>query len=64
MEPNELATLKEELQVLDEITLLDLLEITQEDIIERFEDKIIEYHEELKEAIGKENKTIYTDVTW
>ena len=63
MEPNELATLKEELQVLDELTILDLLGITQDDIIERFEDKVIEYHEELKEAIGKESKT-YAYSAW
>jgi hypothetical protein len=43
--------LKEKLQRVDEVTLLELLEIHSEDIIERFEDFIEDKQEQLLKEI-------------
>ena len=41
----------EELEALDEVTLLEVLNITSKDIIERFQDKIEEHFDELEQDI-------------
>ena len=43
--------LKEKLQSVDEVTLLELLEIRSDDIVERFEDFIEEQQEKLMREI-------------
>ena len=43
--------LKEKLQNVDEVTLLELLEIRSDDIVERFEDFIEEQQEKLMREI-------------
>lgn len=43
--------LKEKLQSVDEVTLLELLEIRSEDIVERFEDYIEEQQDKLMREI-------------
>jgi hypothetical protein len=43
--------LKEKLQRVDEVTLLEILEIRSEDIIERFEDYIEDRQEQLLKEI-------------
>jgi hypothetical protein len=43
--------LKEKLQRVDEVTLLELLEIRSDDIIERFEDYIEDRQEQLLKEI-------------
>ena len=43
--------LKEKLQRVDEVTLLELLEIRSDDIVERFEDFIEEQQEKLMREI-------------
>lgn len=43
--------LKEKLQSVDEVTLLELLDIHSDDIIERFEDFIEEKQEQLTKEI-------------
>ena len=43
--------LKEKLQRVDEVTLLELLEIRSDDIVERFEDFIEEQQEKLMQEI-------------
>ena len=43
--------LKEKLQRVDEVTLLELLEIHSEDIVERFEDYIEDKQEQLMKEI-------------
>jgi hypothetical protein len=43
--------LKEKLQRVDEVTLLELLEIRSDDIIERFEDYIEEQQDKLMREI-------------
>lgn len=43
--------LKEKLQRVDEVTLLELLDIHSDDIIERFEDYIEERQEQLMKEI-------------
>jgi hypothetical protein len=43
--------LKEKLQRVDEVTLLELLDIHSDDIIERFEDYIEEKQEQLTKEI-------------
>ena len=43
--------LKEKLQSVDEVTLLELLEIRSEDIVERFEDFIEEQQDKLMREI-------------
>lgn len=43
--------LKEKLQRVDEVTLLELLEIRSEDIVERFEDYIEEQQDKLMREI-------------
>ena len=43
--------LKEKLQRVDEVTLLELLEIRSEDIVERFEDFIEEQQDKLMREI-------------
>jgi hypothetical protein len=43
--------LKERLQQLDEITLLELLEINSEELVNRFGDKIEDRFEELSEEL-------------
>jgi hypothetical protein len=44
--------LKERLQQLDEITLLELLEINSEELVNRFGDKIEDRFEELSEELA------------
>lgn len=43
--------LKEKLQRIDEVTLLELLEIRSEDIVDRFEDYIEEQQDKLMREI-------------
>tara|TARA_E500000178_G_C16889925_1_gene693061 strand:+ start:284 stop:436 length:153 start_codon:yes stop_codon:yes gene_type:complete len=43
--------LKERLQQLDEITLLEILEINSEELVNRFGDKIEDRFEELSEEL-------------
>ena len=43
--------LKEKLQSVDEVTLLELLEIRSDDIVERFEDYIEEQQDKLMREI-------------
>lgn len=43
--------LKEKLQSVDEVTLLELLEIRSDDLVERFEDFIEEQQEKLMREI-------------
>lgn len=43
--------LKEKLQSVDEVTLLELLEIRSEDIVDRFEDYIEEQQDKLMREI-------------
>lgn len=51
----------EELETLDEVSLLEVLNITSKDIIERFQDKIEENFDELEQDItdNKEGLDFY-----
>tara|TARA_R110000822_G_scaffold295486_1_gene417725 strand:+ start:1386 stop:1550 length:165 start_codon:yes stop_codon:yes gene_type:complete len=44
---------KNKLTMLDEITLMEVLEISSEDIVERFEDKIEQKLDYLSEELGE-----------
>lgn len=44
---------KNKLTMLDEITLMEVLEISSEDIVERFEDKIEQRLDYLSEELGE-----------
>jgi hypothetical protein len=44
---------KNKLTMLDEITLMEVLEISSEDIVERFEDKIEQKLDYLAEELGE-----------
>jgi hypothetical protein len=47
------ADVKNKLTMLDEITLMEVLEISSEDIVERFEDKIEQKLDYLSEELGE-----------
>ena len=51
MERSELESIKENLALLDEVTILDLLGIVSDDLVERFEDYIVDNYETVSKAI-------------
>jgi len=46
-----LPDIKDRLKLIDEITLMELLEISSEDLVDRFEDKIEDMADKLEEQV-------------
>lgn len=51
-----LSELKDKLKLLDEVTLLEVLELNSEDLVEGFHDHIEEHYDRLIRVIGKDDE--------